>query len=508
MALHKKTPSNLHSRLATSGPSKSGLRLSLFALAAALLLNSAVVKAEDDPSKLEARERFDRALQLFNQGDNQGAIAEFHRVLEINDHPTVLFNLALVYATSGDSVESLATITRLGARVSQLNPTQQAKVKELQQSESQRIGQLLLKCDLSGGRLEVDGIDVGELSCGSKLSLNKGRHSIGVISSGFHPMRQSVLIAGGGEVSLSFSPEQLSGRLANIRLDISPIDVELSLDGAPLGKGQNIQELALAPGEHELKFERAGYRPKTERVRLGDGAERNITVKLEVDRAALSKNSGNLSLQVSETEALVWIDGSPLSYKLDSIPLPVGVHQLRIERDGFVTDEREVTLSPSKQTPIKVELVPTPAYRAEYASAARSQQVWGWSLTGVGAVITAGSVGFLVYNNGLVNNADSAYNERYNECETASTAGTPISSCPAELEILVEDLDSQQSKNIYGYIGVGVGAATLITGVILLVTGNDPNRYAPSEESNFLASVKLKPWNLASGGGAFLEGHF
>src|SRR5260370_7879175 len=48
--------------------------------------------------KDEARDRFDRGLKLFNEGDNAAALAEFKRAYDLIPNPLVLFNIRLVYA--------------------------------------------------------------------------------------------------------------------------------------------------------------------------------------------------------------------------------------------------------------------------------------------------------------------------------------------------------------------------------------------------------------------------
>jgi Flp pilus assembly protein TadD len=60
---------------------------------------SAVLAQSSDSSEAarhEARERFDRGLELFNDGDNPGALAEFKRAFELIPNSVVLYNIGLV----------------------------------------------------------------------------------------------------------------------------------------------------------------------------------------------------------------------------------------------------------------------------------------------------------------------------------------------------------------------------------------------------------------------------
>src|SRR5450432_439763 len=88
-------------------------RISVAALLAALcLLASPIAHADEpQPNKAEAAARFDRGLQLFNEGDNAGALAEFKQTYAIMPNPVVLYNIGLVYAAMGRPVEAVDALT-------------------------------------------------------------------------------------------------------------------------------------------------------------------------------------------------------------------------------------------------------------------------------------------------------------------------------------------------------------------------------------------------------------
>src|SRR5882672_2252826 len=64
-------------------------------------------KKPDDAKKAEASHRFDRGLELFDQGDNSGALAEFKRTYEILPNAVVLYNIGLVYAAMARPVDAV-----------------------------------------------------------------------------------------------------------------------------------------------------------------------------------------------------------------------------------------------------------------------------------------------------------------------------------------------------------------------------------------------------------------
>ena len=72
-----------------------------------------VMATDDAQARAEARERFDRGLRLFEEGDNGGALAEFKRAHELVPNPLVLFNIGLVYAALGRPVEATDALDRV-----------------------------------------------------------------------------------------------------------------------------------------------------------------------------------------------------------------------------------------------------------------------------------------------------------------------------------------------------------------------------------------------------------
>src|SRR6478752_5122312 len=94
-------------------------RISWLALPCALYLSSSPARAADsapapvppktesEQNKAQAAQRFDRGLQLFNEGDNAGALAEFKQTYALMPNPIVLFNIGLVYAAMGPAVDAM-----------------------------------------------------------------------------------------------------------------------------------------------------------------------------------------------------------------------------------------------------------------------------------------------------------------------------------------------------------------------------------------------------------------
>src|ERR1700735_3447655 len=88
----------------------------------------------------EARDRFDRGLKLFNDGDNPGALAEFKRAYELIPNPLVLYNIGLVYAAMGRRVEAVDALDKVLASTGVLTGERLARAKQTRDEQAQRVG--------------------------------------------------------------------------------------------------------------------------------------------------------------------------------------------------------------------------------------------------------------------------------------------------------------------------------------------------------------------------------
>ena len=164
-----------------------------------------------------------------------------------------------------------------------------------------------------------------------------------------------------------------------------------------------------------------------------------------------------------------------------------GRHGLRVEKDGFQAHEEDVLLEPGRDQSLAVRLVPEAteppsdltAAAPPPARGANALRTWAWVAMGVGAV--GAGVG-VAYNVMWVSAEDEANELRGQE-------GTD----PLEI---AEAQDEARSQAVVAYVGYGVGAVGLGTGILLHV----------------LAGQKAKPDRRVSfgtdGRGVILSGRF
>jgi len=483
---------------------------SLFAAQASLAPSTAL--ADEPPARNEARERFDRGLRLFNQQDNDGALAEFQRAYELAPHPLVLYNIGLVYAAMGRPVAAVEVFDKLLAAPDGLDTARLTKVKAERDQQAQRIGEITITSSVAGARVEIDGLEAGKVPLAAPLRVSSGVHIVALVATGYAPARKQVVVPGQAKVEVSFELLPVEGQPAHLTLQTRVIDAEVLVDGAPVGKTPLSASLALAPGEHTIEVRRPGYKTARQTLTLGPASNGTLALDPEPDPAALATEGGTLELVLSEPDAVIAIDGVPRGGYAGKLTLPQGVHELRVERAGFTPLERKVTVPKGGSTRVAVELQPTAEYRANYRSRTVAQRTWGYVSLGTGVAIAAAGVAFVFVNKSAENDKKTEFDRQAarngpgGDCD--KDAGEQTATCVKQLNQALADLEDVRSREKFGWIGAGVGAAVAGLGVVLLVTNDDPNRYEPRPESDVFGQLRLTPTAWFGGGGLALSGSF
>jgi hypothetical protein len=501
----------LRSTIRRSALPSVALCFSLFTVHAAFA--PALARAEpSEAQRDEARQRFDRGLRLFNQRDNEGALAEFQRAYELSPHPLLLYNIGLVFAAMGRPVASVEVFDKLLAAPESLDAKRLARVREEREQQAQRIGEIVVQVAVAGARVELDGLEVGQIPLAAPIRAATGVHVIGVVATGYAPARKQVIVPGQAKVEVNFELTPTEGQPAHLTVQTRLLDCEVLVDGQPVGKTPLSASLALSPGEHTIEVRRAGYRSAKQTVTLGPASTGSVSLEPEADPAALAAEGGALELALSEPDAVVAIDGESRGGYAGRLTLPQGAHVVRVERAGFYPFERKVMVPRGGSNKVVIELIPTPEQRASYRSRTVAQRTWGYISLGAGALLAGGGITFVILNKSEESDkkdsfdAEVARNGPDGECDRDAGLQTPA--CIESLNGALEDLKDVRAREKFGWIGAGVGAAVLGLGTVLLLTNDDPNRYEPRPESDVFGRLKLRPtaWFSGDGGGIGLAG--
>jgi hypothetical protein len=474
----------------------------LFVLSLALAwapANSAVA-ATPDPTRAEAAERFDRAIRLVNAGDLSSALAEFQRAYVLVPAVIVLYNVSLVYAALNRPVEAARELQTVLANPAGLKPEYVERARNALREQGDKIGQIVVTTNVKEGAVEVDNVEVAKLPLPNALSVPIGSHVVGIIAPGYAPARREVLVAGRtqAQAHLDVVLVAIDGLLAHIALRSRVPTADVLVDGERVGKTPLETTVTTTPGKHVVEVRRAGYTSASREITLGDGARGEVSLDPTVDKASLAKEGGWLAVKTSESQSVVTIDGEEVGLLRDPIQLPAGAHRLHVERGGFLPAERDVDVPQGGTRNVPIAFEPTPETRAQYVASAQSHRTWSWITIGVGTAITAGGVIFALAEQGALGGARddlAAAKAQFQPGMPCDPRGVvaDLNACNAKVTDASSKVDNLDTGRTVGWIGAGVGGAVLATGVVLLVTGDNPHKYDERPSDQLFGGVRVVP---------------
>ena len=475
-----------------------------------------------DASRTEAAERFDRGIHLVDAGDLSGGLAEFLRAYALVPAPVVLYNVGLVYAAMNRPVDSARALDKALASAQSLKPENVDRAKQVLTEQREKIGQVEVIANVKDGTVEVDNVEVAKLPLATPLEVSGGPHVIGVISPGYAPTRQEILVAGRQRVQARLQLVAIEGLLAHIEVRCRLPAADVMVDGTRVGKTPLEASVTVAPGKHSVEVRRSGYLPVSREITLQDGARGELTLNPDVDKAALDREGGWLAIKASETQSVVSADNEEIGLLTGPVHLPGGPHRIHIERGGFLPADRDVNVPVAGTATVSVVFEPTPDTRANFVSSAESRRAWSWVTIGVGVAIAAGGVILgIVEGNQIPGAQDKLDQANANVKSNTNPAVTPPgvtdplcnpaghidpttmtvverstdkeTSCNAAVSSARSDLNNDKNLQTVGWVAAGVGGAVLVTGTILLLTGDNPHKYDKKPSEQLLGGWRVVP---------------
>lgn len=195
----------------------------------------------------------------------------------------------------------------------------------------------------------------------------------------------------------------------------------------------------------------------------------------------LTDKTGFLVVDVREPGAEVSVDGrllgvTPLPGRLE---LPMGPHEVRVDKEGFLTWARSVDLEPGQATVASAALIPSPSFVSAYEGSARSVRTAAWLSAGAGAALLGTSLVL-----GLV--ADARFDDlerrgwlsaRPQDCAVEARPGEL---CPTNIGFqngVLNEVDDVETLDTLALGAAVLGGAAALGSAVLFFTGDDPDRY-------------------------------
>lgn len=195
-------------------------RIVLAATVAALFTAVAPVAAQQAPSteaeatptpaaQEEARLRFDRGMQLYNDGAYDLALIELQRAYDLAPSYKLLYNIAQVNAQLSNYAGALRAFEKyLADGGADVPDARRAEVEKEIQTLRGRTANIIVRVNVADAEILVDGLPITGQATGEAFMVNAGVRRIGVRKAGFQPAERVLTLAGGdaAEVSLEMAP--------------------------------------------------------------------------------------------------------------------------------------------------------------------------------------------------------------------------------------------------------------------------------------------------------------
>jgi hypothetical protein len=444
---------------------RSQLRV-IAAIAALMAAVPDVARAQGQPSPAavrEASERFQRGIDLTDEGNYSAALTEFQRAYALTQNALVLFNLSATHEALGHFVEALDLMGRFEREApAPAVRERRALVDGALARLRGRIGTLLLETDTPGAELLLDGIarPIGEARVGMRL--DAGRHRVTVRAPGHVAREEIVDVVGGASARIAINLARVQSSIL-VRCNVARAEVRV--DGVVVGRTPMASPILIGEGRRVVEVTRDGYAPfRQEVTAAGLGAE--VRARLSWDPALDANTGARARIRATEPNITASIDGRRVSTDGREL-VPPGVHVVRVEHRDFLVTEREVELLAGVVSTVDFSLAPVPAFRDEWMRDAHASRRNGWIVGGAGAAVTVGGAVFLAvrgvtYGTDL-SSRDSA--ERAVQMCGGCVNGMALASALADARdrVTVDEI-------LMGVAGgvTAVGVAGVITGALLL----------------------------------------
>jgi hypothetical protein len=175
----------------------------LLALALACMSLPAFAQAESTANIDEARQRFMRGAELFKEGSFDAALAEFTRAYQIAPNYRVLYNMAQVQMERHDYAAAMRLYQDyLSQGGSELDPERREQVNSELAQLKNRVSKLVVKSNVAGAELSVDGAVVGTLPLADAVLVSSGVRRLSLRKTGYTPVERTLTVVGGDKAEV------------------------------------------------------------------------------------------------------------------------------------------------------------------------------------------------------------------------------------------------------------------------------------------------------------------
>lgn len=460
----------------------------LFAASAVAIATPAAAQ-ESSPDKAEAKKHFALGNERLKTADYDGAIVAYQRAHALYPHALIRYNMGLAYDRKGDSIRAIAALKQALTEEPSLSPERERRAQELIDENEKRIARVKIVANMDGVEVLVNGEIVGTTP-GVELPVAAGEPVVvAARKKGFMPLSQVVRATGGTTKNLRIELDPAELLPAEVRLDSKLPGAQIYVDGRLVAITPTRSTIAVKPNEpHRIELRRDGYLTAVDTVKLAPGTEGTVSLTPQPDPQHATRAIA-VTFDVRPEDASVRIDGALMQDR--TVKLMSGPHRVAVERTGYETAVYALEVPPMGSHTVTYALLPTTETRHALIGEAQSVQSWGYGLTIGGSVVAATGLALLIFNGAYY--ADDVERDRAGFDLGACTiaAGADDTACTDRENAILDREDRVTALWIASPILAVAGLAATTTGIVMLVTGEDPTAF--ELDGDELGRITVRP---------------
>jgi hypothetical protein len=156
----------------------------------------------------EAKQRFDRGYELYDEGEYSLALIEFTRAYELVPNYRVLYNIGQVNIQLGQYANARRALKEyLQKGGDELSNDRRTSVTKDLEMLDRRTAFLMITSNVTGAEVLVDDVVVGKTPLEAPLLVDAGVHRVTLRRSGYQQKTNRIILAGGDQQSVPFPLE-------------------------------------------------------------------------------------------------------------------------------------------------------------------------------------------------------------------------------------------------------------------------------------------------------------
>lgn len=166
-------------------------------------LQSGIAHAED--ADREARQRYENAVKLYEDGAYDASLVELNRAAELRPSYKLYYNIGQVRFAMHDYAAAMDAYRQYLEKGGDKVPAaRREQLKKELETLAQRVAKLNIEADVSGAEVFIDDVSVGVTPLAAPVVVNSGIRRIALRHPDYLPQVRRVNIAGGVQEKVSF----------------------------------------------------------------------------------------------------------------------------------------------------------------------------------------------------------------------------------------------------------------------------------------------------------------